>query len=1045
MNKSILVLDENSVIHGLVSSALEMEGVSLHHKFDPQKFVERANSLMPDLILMGKSGEDADLSLCRSIKQDARLAEVPLVLVTASMAQFSAEEMDHLRIAGVVRKPFEASDLQQQVSKHLDLTDLIGAAYEFRQSQQTGEGEENPLANLDVLDDEVLGMLREGAEVPTPPLEAEPVGQSVVEDEVLAEALEPDRAFEMVDEDGQLEPPSPDRMESLETLEGEFPDQAPPPPPAEEADLEELGASDILEEESPEETILEPEEFDQSLTGEEEALAGEESAGALEEIEVEMPESALDMDAIDQELASGEVDLFESELEEEAPEPPLPEEFEESIPVSVRHMMDLKPVFTRDQEPAAAEALDEEDFSFVPDEAEVEAIQTELDQLGEVALDEEVEEVQEQSLEFAEQEEVFELEGKDQELAPMPPADELAEEPEILDLDAEELEAAEISEEDVEELSAESLEMEEVEEELPPLEPEMEPPAPAAAPEAAALEEDVMASVEESAADEEPLVVPEPEVEAPPDMEPAFAADQDEDLLLAEELGDEVIDEDQIIAPEEPVEYPELTPEDEKELDFLVSEEEQELSRLDDLDEEELAPELEDEEEIELDKEEEDMIRASLEEERLAAAAMVEAGEEEATGGDTLFERNLTALEEEQGTGDVEVLDSAAEEEPLVAPEAPEEKITVAGTLGAEDEGELPEAGEEAEVWKPEAPPGFVAKPTEEFPPDAVKDPFEGDEGEGGEPTTTPRHKPEEVLEDPHTMEPVLQPDEESGKADTPIQEPDLGEKEVGDEEEWEGELEVPEETLTAELGPEVESQDDDLASMLGAEEHPDLTDIPVPDEVEPLQMDEAVEEEGPPEAEEPGQDLTTREPLEFDDLVPGETGPADEETTEQEQEMMEDMGAPPSGEEGEGSEFDDLFSSLQEEIAANPEGEHLDDVLRIEGLRDRVAALTFTLPQNESPFSRAMGIYAQPGQDAGSEYPQAMWGQAGVVAPPGPEAPVQAEVAAVLGSQATVSLLDPDIRAKLGQVLDEIISVSVRKAVQEEMPKLMERMSEER
>ena len=40
------------------------------------------------------------------------------------------------------------------------------------------------------------------------------------------------------------------------------------------------------------------------------------------------------------------------------------------------------------------------------------------------------------------------------------------------------------------------------------------------------------------------------------------------------------------------------------------------------------------------------------------------------------------------------------------------------------------------------------------------------------------------------------------------------------------------------------------------------------------------------------------------------------------------------------------------------------------------------------------------------------------------------------------LSLLDPDIRAKLGQVLDEIISISVRKAVQEEMPKIMERLS---
>ncbi|NIR77424.1 MAG: hypothetical protein GWO00_03230, partial [Gemmatimonadetes bacterium] len=84
------------------------------------------------------------------------------------------------------------------------------------------------------------------------------------------------------------------------------------------------------------------------------------------------------------------------------------------------------------------------------------------------------------------------------------------------------------------------------------------------------------------------------------------------------------------------------------------------------------------------------------------------------------------------------------------------------------------------------------------------------------------------------------------------------------------------------------------------------------------------------------------------------------------------------------------LFSDLQEEIAANPEGEHLDDVLHIEGLRDRVAALGFSLPQNESPFSRAMGIYGVPGQPAGAVFPQAMWGQAGVAPPPEPEPPAR-------------------------------------------------------
>ena len=47
-------------------------------------------------------------------------------------------------------------------------------------------------------------------------------------------------------------------------------------------------------------------------------------------------------------------------------------------------------------------------------------------------------------------------------------------------------------------------------------------------------------------------------------------------------------------------------------------------------------------------------------------------------------------------------------------------------------------------------------------------------------------------------------------------------------------------------------------------------------------------------------------------------------------------------------------------------------------------------------------------------------------------------------GLAASGSLLDEATRARLSQVLDEIISFSVRKAVREEMPRLMERMAKE-
>ena len=104
------------------------------------------------------------------------------------------------------------------------------------------------------------------------------------------------------------------------------------------------------------------------------------------------------------------------------------------------------------------------------------------------------------------------------------------------------------------------------------------------------------------------------------------------------------------------------------------------------------------------------------------------------------------------------------------------------------------------------------------------------------------------------------------------------------------------------------------------------------------------------------------------------------------------------------------------------------------------------------------MGIYAvvEDGEVA-SDYPAALRG--GGDGEPQPAATAEPEIAAARSETAAaqavgrytttgvdaLSLLDADIRAKLGQVLDEIISMSVRKAVKEEMPKMVERLSREK
>jgi hypothetical protein len=138
----------------------------------------------------------------------------------------------------------------------------------------------------------------------------------------------------------------------------------------------------------------------------------------------------------------------------------------------------------------------------------------------------------------------------------------------------------------------------------------------------------------------------------------------------------------------------------------------------------------------------------------------------------------------------------------------------------------------------------------------------------------------------------------------------------------------------------------------------------------------------------------------------------------------------------GGDSDFDSELASLQHDIAAHPQGEHLDDVLRREGIQKQVAGLEFAIPQHEAPLARGLGLYAMPGE-------------APVLDPMGGAAPAAARPASVRPAQAAPpgagdSLLDEATRARLGAVLDEIISISVRKAVREEMPRLVQRLSKD-
>lgn len=1272
MNKSILVLEENSVIHGLVASALDLEGLTLHHEFNPGRYVQRATSLMPDLILLGNSGQGGAPEQVRELRAVGALQRVPVVLLTGARDHMDADAAASLRVDGVVQKPFEASDLQQQVSKHLNLVELVGSAYEFAQSQSTREEGPNPLASLDVLDSEVLGLLH-----------GEPAGAEqapgVVDEDELDAALHPERAFEMVGTrpgepaggapatDGQA---GPEPLHEADFGTGGFGGAATPDDEA----YEELGEADLLDEESEADAHLAPQGLDESFQPGTGAQSGEDRSGDLDEIDVDLPGAD---EAAFGARGEAEMDLFEADFaDEEGPAGGAASEWEEGgadetltegVPLALSRMMELKPVFSLSAEEkehlrAGADAGPEPMSFTTEDEEDIAAsLGGDLSDLDEIDLapSEALDGDEGGAPAWAEAEDDgWPAEGAEPAWAEAADEGEPAwsagtdegEPPWAAEAPAEPAGAAEAAagpapaphrtaeDEEADALFREEyLGDQEIDEEEILAAAEAEPPQ-----EAEPLDEASEAELEALVHDEERLRDLEAlDADPPPEPIPAAGERQaDDELAPDDELAD-LPDLDSLdtappdeAAPGSHEEEPPAALDDDEEAmlrSSLAAEQEQERRVADVATAEGAGEGVVERAFMSYDEEEADALEdawlevpGSMEDEaapegleEIGAEALEEAPADapaaDATSVDDLsaddldlpegfedetpapepppepWQPDVTASDEpapfeaEQPAGGRPAAEPSPFEtgEPVELPPMGEpspfgsaafaaepaetggadeaaalrdtgEAITIEFGEEGEDEDDLfglagepsavehePPREEEAAGWGAPPPSGFVPKPSEEFPEDAVKEPPLGPAGTPAEEAPVePRHKPDEVLEDPdkltaatelggpagETLDTLIGEDEAQterflDEAASELTEPKPEEEPpvlseafsaAGLEEEppaaaagADAPLQPPEAWEGMETGAEDEAlfgEDETLA--------PDWQTLEVDAGEDALGLEEAFDGQAPAGGDEPawtsaaarsdeafgsgdelawdvtGSDLP-EPPTDWQDAPADTAGPFGDDlsggaggawaaamagTAAAEAAAAEasaEAAAAEAGSDADDLSFDDAFASLRAEIAANPEGERLEDVMRLETLRDRVERLEFSLPAHESTFARGMGFYAAPGvqeeppvpppalrADADIGTPEQHEGAGGaaetaapVATPPSepaePAEPPPASPAA--GEEESVmSLLEPDIRQKLGEVLDEIISISVRRAVQEEMPRLMERLQKQ-
>ena len=178
MSQLILVLEENPEIQSLIAASLKASAISVTQESNPDLFVQQVLNLEPDLILLSNSGGDQNYKNCREIRKDPQLKNIPIILLVNPKDELDEKIISELGIDGLLRKPFEASMLQEQLSQFVTLDDNFGI-------EPDNEGEDFKIDMSSI--DNQLNDIKEGEQEVNSPVEE---GSQVTE-ELEQNALEP--------------------------------------------------------------------------------------------------------------------------------------------------------------------------------------------------------------------------------------------------------------------------------------------------------------------------------------------------------------------------------------------------------------------------------------------------------------------------------------------------------------------------------------------------------------------------------------------------------------------------------------------------------------------------------------------------------------------------------------------------------------------------------------------------------------------------------------------------------------------------------------
>ena len=119
--KTILVADDESHILHVVSLKLRNAGFRVITARDGQEALEMAQAQHPDLLITDyHMPQLSGLELCQRLKQDARTADIPAIMLTARGYHLEPRDTEQSGILRMLSKPFSPRHLLSTVNEVLE-------------------------------------------------------------------------------------------------------------------------------------------------------------------------------------------------------------------------------------------------------------------------------------------------------------------------------------------------------------------------------------------------------------------------------------------------------------------------------------------------------------------------------------------------------------------------------------------------------------------------------------------------------------------------------------------------------------------------------------------------------------------------------------------------------------------------------------------------------------------------------------------------------------------------------------------------------------